>query len=32
MSVGEPALAVHWKPDPVHHVVIVLKLELMVHV
>ena len=29
---AEVAMAGHWKPDPVHSVRIVLKLELMAHV
>ena len=29
---AEVAVAGHWKPDPVHSVRIVLKLELKVHV
>ena len=29
---GEPAKDGHWKPDPVHRVVILLKLDLRAHV
>ena len=30
--IGDIAKDGHWKPDPVHHVMIVLKLELKAHV